>query len=247
MTIDSKYIYWLSSSKRKLNYMYKDSVNVSDIHNLNITTGPKILAIENKTQPYPPNKCLIPKQVPLQLKLLNSSSDSLIFELPEPIKNDGCDKYGLATPYYTIYYQPLHKSDANRTIITTFDRKFYLNNLRAFSKYKFTVQINNYYGKLMNINPVLGPPTEFRTNAKGILEFRMNILNVVCFTALIKIYFSAPAAVRSLKAFILSPKHAVVEWITTSLKGSEDNVDNDIWYEVHWKTEGTLPSERFKG
>ncbi|XP_077293792.1 receptor protein-tyrosine kinase sevenless [Arctopsyche grandis] len=222
MTIDSKYIYWLSSSKRKLNYMLKDSLKVGDIHNLNIITGPKILAIGNKTQPYPPKRCLIPKQVPLQLKLLNSSSDSLIFELPEPIKNYGCDAYDLATPYYTIYYQPLHKSDAERTIITTFDRKFYLDNLLAFSMYKFTVQINNYYGKLLNITPVLGPPTEFKTNAK------------------------APAPIRSLKAFILSPKHAVVEWITTSLKGSEDNVDNDIWYEVHWKTEGTLPSERFK-
>ena len=64
---------------------------------------------------------------------------------------------------------------------------------------------------------------------------------------LIKVFnlFVAPASATNIRTIVLTPTEARVEWSTAPTGNSEGP---DVWYEVHWRTEGTLtPHQRVKG
>lgn len=158
---------------KNIHYKKKDSVSIESFHFHGIKADHKMLAIGNNIQPYPPKECLTPKRIPLRIRLLNQTSDSLILELPEPIKQNNCEEYDLATPFYTVYYKLVENeentcSDNSCFTKITFDRIFHLNDLNPFSKYMFNVQINNYYDNITSVRPALfGTPDIFKTKAKG--------------------------------------------------------------------------------
>lgn len=151
----------------------KNSDRMNRMNNINITNGQKIVALGSKIQPYPIKNCLYPKQAPLQVKLINRSSTSLTLELPQVLKYEMCANISMATPYYTVYYQPYSEDEAlqcNETACTkvrTFEKKLYLGGLIPFSKYVFSVQISNYYGDAIEVKPIMGPPVVLRTSAGG--------------------------------------------------------------------------------
>jgi len=55
-------------------------------------------------------------------------------------------------------------------------------------------------------------------------------------------------AVENIRAFVLSPNRAEIEWRIPPTVGEDVSSDDDLWYEIHWRTEGAFtPNQRVKG
>ncbi|KMQ87935.1 proto-oncogene tyrosine-protein kinase ros [Lasius niger] len=171
------------------------------------TWGSKIRAFGKSLQPYPPTICLIPNLKDYHVKEKTITANSIIVSLPEPIPNDGCKKYNLATTIYTISvsYLTCLDNDLNKIKefnVQTYERHYEIQNLMPFTEYTLKLALSNFYVDMLSMG----------------LQFGANVK--------LKTTLNAP---ENVTVQVLTPTLATVYWMPlTKLNCVAVN------YEVHW-------------
>ncbi|XP_045523257.1 proto-oncogene tyrosine-protein kinase ROS isoform X2 [Pieris brassicae] len=193
LTVDSKYIYWYNSSERSIFYTNKFKKNKID--QVKSTFGYKIMALDVSNQPYPPRPCLFPNAEKLIPRVLSNSANSIKMQMPIIIKPNNCTKleYEMTLTEYTVLYR-LHSLDTTPCDrdscfhLTTTNTEIILNDLKPFTNYTVRIEVTNYYAKLHEMKPIIGPMCLLQTAAE------------------------APTAPKNVTGTVLSPVLARVEW-----------------------------------
>lgn len=114
-------------------------------------------------QPYPPKKCLEPKQLNnYTVTMIANSASSLILQMPQTTVDEHCANISLPTVKYTLYFS---KYDENLNCIkknscetvTTYSKRKEITELKSFTKYMIAVAVSNFYSERKGV--VIGPPT----------------------------------------------------------------------------------------
>ncbi|XP_057670694.1 proto-oncogene tyrosine-protein kinase ROS isoform X2 [Diorhabda carinulata] len=196
---------------RQENKLFTKQIDVSDL----IVYGKHV-------QPYPPVRCLSPKQHNNYTLALNSkTSDSLVLEMPEIASNEDCMDTSMASVKYSVYYSVFNENYdctefRNCSMINTFDKILTIDRLKPYTEYAVRVSISNYYSVMNDV--IIGPPGIFRT-APGV-----------------------PTKPRNVSAAVLSPNLASISWLPPQeLNGII------VYYEIHYQTESTPLGVRQKG
>ncbi|XP_060523893.1 proto-oncogene tyrosine-protein kinase ROS isoform X2 [Cylas formicarius] len=139
------------------------------------------------TQPQPALKCLTPQQHNNFIATLETkTASSLLLNMPEFSIHENCSNTTMATVRYTIVYKELFGKEKMEDA-TTFDKVFWINNLKPFSKYAVSIALCNYFTKERDI--IVGPPITFQT-APG-----------------------APSKPQNVTASVLQPTLARINWL----------------------------------
>ncbi|KAG7298947.1 hypothetical protein JYU34_017413 [Plutella xylostella] len=194
IAVDSKYIYWFNATERMIYYTTKN--RKSKIEQVKATYGYKIAALDPRTQPYPPRHCLYPWSNYLTPKMVSNSANSIALRLPDVGKPEQCKdrKYDMTASEYTVYYRLKSEDDGsacNKAVckfIDTVDKEVEIGELLPFTNYSVSVEVTNYYAKLHEEKPTVGPAMTLQTAAE------------------------APSPATDVTATVLSPVLARVEW-----------------------------------
>ncbi|CAK1555335.1 unnamed protein product [Leptosia nina] len=193
ITVDSKYVYWYNSTDRSI--FYTNKLKKSKIEYVKSTFGYKIMALDVSNQPYPPRHCLFPNAKKLTPRVLSNSANSIRMQMPEIHKPENCSnlEYEMTATEYTVLYR-LHANDTTPCdretcfYLTTTSTEVTLNELKPFTNYTVKIEVSNYYAKLHEIKPIIGPMCLLQTAAE------------------------APTAPKNVTGIVLSPVLARVEW-----------------------------------
>jgi len=79
-----------------------------------------IYAFDKSLQPYPPMRCLTPDEKVYNFENVNATANSIIVNLPEPVKS-GCKKYNLPTTVYIISVSHCSDNNLNKSLYYTKD------------------------------------------------------------------------------------------------------------------------------
>lgn len=122
-------------------------------------------------QPYPPKKCLFPKQMDnYTVSLLVASSTSLELQMPQTAIYEDCANISMPTLKYTLYFSKYEekfnciKNNSCETV-TTYLKTIEINGLKSFTKYMISVAVSNYYSERKGV--VIGPPVILQTSPGG--------------------------------------------------------------------------------
>lgn len=122
-------------------------------------------------QPYPPQRCLSPKQHNnYTVTLATKSFNFLKIRLPEPLIHKECLNISIASVKYMVYYAKyVDGSDCdqstNCTVLVTTNKTYVLADLKPYTKYLMRVAVSNDY--TMKNEIIIGPPSVFQTAAGG--------------------------------------------------------------------------------
>ncbi|CAG9858272.1 unnamed protein product [Phyllotreta striolata] len=173
-------------------------------------------------QPYPPQRCLSPKQHNnYTVSLASKTFDSVVIELPEPLIYNECRNISMARIKYTVYYTEFVEgfdcdANANCSMLVTSDRRRVLDHLKPYTKYLIRVAVTNEYSKENDI--IIGPPSVFQTSP------------------------GVPSQSRNVSALVLSPNLAVISWLPPEvLNGIK------VYYQILFQTENTPSGVRQRG
>ncbi|CAG9133278.1 unnamed protein product [Plutella xylostella] len=257
IAVDSKYIYWFNATERMIYYTTKN--RKSKIEQVKATYGYKIAALDPRTQPYPPRHCLYPWSNDLTPKMVSNSANSIALRLPDVGKPEQCRdrQYDMTASEYTVYYRLKSEDDGsacNKAVckfIDTVDKEVEIGELLPFTNYSVSVEVTNYYAKLHEEKPTVGPAMTLQTAAE------------------------APSPATDVTATVLSPVLARVEWtpepglwyelhwrtdhlpvlnnkykvqrlvysrvpatdVTATVLSPEWTPEPGLWYELHWRTD----------
>ncbi|XP_050510998.1 proto-oncogene tyrosine-protein kinase ROS isoform X1 [Diabrotica virgifera virgifera] len=209
-------LYWtqkgvLHALNRKEYKLFTKEIDVSDI----IIYGKHI-------QPYPPERCLSPKQHNNYTLSLNSKSfNSLVLTMPKPSVHEDCFNISMASIKYMIYYSKYVDGfdcfeTRNCSELVTFNETQIINELKPYTRYLIRVSVSNYYSDVRSI--IIGPPSVFQTSP------------------------GVPSKPRNVSAMVLSPNLAAITWLPP-----EELNGFIVYYEIHYQTESTPLGVRHKG
>lgn len=138
-------------------------------------------------QLYPQKECLYPIQdlkIPYQVTLRAKTDNSIILNLPKEEIHMGCAYTPKAIKYTILYKRFLREDDecsfSDCEVIETFDDTKIIDGLHPFTKYQFSVGVNNYYGEAMQLQTNFGPSVVLQTAPGGelfILILSTSIIN----------------------------------------------------------------------
>ncbi|GJQ85805.1 sev [Trypoxylus dichotomus] len=219
---DFNRLYW---STTKDDYLYMFNKRTNDLERFLQANIGDILIFGQHTQPYPPQRCLLPKfSENLTVSLEAKYSNSLTLKMPDIEADEDCSNISTATVEYKVYYMPYNSEDDLQcdetcTQTSTFDKEIKIDGLRPFSMYVFSLSVSNFYSNGIGgwNQHRIGPGTVIKT-AVG-----------------------APTQPRNITVTVLNPTLLKVTW----LPPEEFNGDT-IYYEIHWQTESTTSRIRQK-
>ncbi|KAI4460354.1 tyrosine-protein kinase receptor [Holotrichia oblita] len=219
---DFNRIYW---TKTDDDYLYIYNKRTNDLVKFPQKNSGDFLIYGQHTQPYPPQRCLLPKfSDNLTVSLVAKMSNSLVLQMPSIDIDEDCQNISTGTVEYKVYYMPYNTEDdlqCDETCaqISTFNDELMINGLRPFSRYVFSLSVSNFYSNVGAVGnrPRIGPGTVIKT-AVG-----------------------APTRPRNISVTVLNPTLLKVSW----LPPEEFNGDT-IYYEIHWQTESTTSGIRQK-
>ncbi|KMQ88616.1 proto-oncogene tyrosine-protein kinase ros [Lasius niger] len=126
----------------------------------------KVIALDKTLQSYPLKNCLIPKKEDYQVEVLNITVNSIVVSLPEPIPNNGCEKYNLATTIYNISVSHCLDNNLNESKafnVQTHERHYKIQNLTPFTEYRLKLALSNFYVKKLSLGLRFGTDMIVRT------------------------------------------------------------------------------------
>ncbi|KMQ83479.1 proto-oncogene tyrosine-protein kinase ros [Lasius niger] len=137
------------------------------------------------------------------------TANSIVVSLPEPIPNDVCEKYNLATTIYNISVNYLTCLDndlkkSEEFNVQTYERHYEFQNLTPFTEYTLKLALSNFYFDKLSIGLQFGTDVKLTTTGK----------------------LNAPEDVT---IQVLSPTLAVVYWMPPKKLNCVA-----VTYEVHW-------------
>ncbi|CAL1685125.1 unnamed protein product [Lasius platythorax] len=96
------------------------------------------------------------------------TENSIVVRLPEPVLNDECEKYNLATTIYTISvnYLTCLDNDLNKFNVQTYERHYNFQNLTPFTEYTFKLALSNFYFDKLSIGLQFGADVKLTTTGK---------------------------------------------------------------------------------
>ncbi|KMQ82276.1 proto-oncogene tyrosine-protein kinase ros, partial [Lasius niger] len=85
-----------------------------------------------------------------RVKLVTTTANSIVVNLPEPVPNDGCKKYNLATTIYNISVSYLTCLDNGLNRFEefkerTYKRTYKIQNLTPSTEYTLKLALSNFY------------------------------------------------------------------------------------------------------
>ncbi|XP_025267247.1 protein sevenless-like [Camponotus floridanus] len=171
----------------------------------------QIYAFDKSVQPYPPMRCLTPDEKVYNFENVNTTTNSIIVNLPESVVKSGCKKYNLPTTIYTISVScldnNLNKSEKFNVLrYVTCERYYEIQNLTPFTEYKLQFTLSNFYFDQLSINPINSNVMSLKTNSGKL---------------------NAP---ENISVLVLTPTIAVVHWMPPKQLNCVS-----VNYEVHWK------------
>ncbi|XP_012234446.2 proto-oncogene tyrosine-protein kinase ROS isoform X2 [Linepithema humile] len=240
LTVDKMNIYWSNAMENQIYFLKKEHFfvaskeNVSElkIRSFYLPGVRSIRALGKSLQSYPTANCLKPDQVSsgsehasYRVKEVNTTSSSIVVQLPEPIPQHGCKNYSLPSSLYTIYLWPCPENDRNTPCqnrewlkVRTYERRYEIRNLKPFTWYKLELALSNIYTDLENLDLEFGPGVMQRTGV------------------------SKPSAPENVTVQVLTPTLAVVYWRPPRVLHSAA-----VHYEVHWWSTLLVNGVRQKG
>ncbi|CAL1674591.1 unnamed protein product [Lasius platythorax] len=99
------------------------------------------------------------------------TANSIVVSLPEPIPNDGCKKYNLATTIYTISVSYLTCLDNGFTMLgefkeRTYKRTYKIQNLTPFTEYTLKLALSNFYFDKLSMGLQFSADVKLSTTGK---------------------------------------------------------------------------------
>ncbi|KMQ82935.1 proto-oncogene tyrosine-protein kinase ros, partial [Lasius niger] len=99
------------------------------------------------------------------------TANSIVVSLPEPIPNEGCEKYNLATTIYNISmsYLTCLDNDLNKSKefnVQTYKRHYEFQNLTPFTKYTIKLALSNFYVDKLSMGLQFGADVKLTTTGK---------------------------------------------------------------------------------
>ncbi|KMQ83831.1 proto-oncogene tyrosine-protein kinase ros [Lasius niger] len=99
------------------------------------------------------------------------TANSIVVRLPEPVLNEGCEKYNLATTIYTISlnYLTCLDNDLNKSIkfnVQTYKQHYEFQNLTPFTEYTIKLALSNFYFDKLSIRLQFGKGVILKTAGK---------------------------------------------------------------------------------
>lgn len=169
---DFNRLYWTNSID---DYLYIFDKRSNKIETILQRNAGDFLIYGRHTQPYPQEKCLIPKfNENLTVSLVTRLSNSLILGMPDIEIEEECRNISTATVEYRIYYMPYNSEDdvqCDETCaqISTFSKEMIVKGLRPFSEYVFSLDVSNYYSNNGRNGQKhhIGPGTVIKTAVGG--------------------------------------------------------------------------------
>ncbi|KMQ84667.1 proto-oncogene tyrosine-protein kinase ros [Lasius niger] len=182
ITIDKTNIY-LYNEQKKIFYMLKkkddlkskensfESVTKVCIQNSCPFFIYRSTALDKSLQSYPPTICLTPNMKDYHVEEVITNANSIVVSLPEPIPNNGCKKYNLATTIYTISVNYLTCLDNNlnkseKFNVQTYKRHYEIQNLMPFTEYTLKLALSNFYFDKLSIGLQFGADVKLTTTGK---------------------------------------------------------------------------------
>ncbi|KMQ85280.1 proto-oncogene tyrosine-protein kinase ros-like protein, partial [Lasius niger] len=158
INIDKPLVYWTS----------KDRLFAEDIYGF--------IVLDKSLQSYPSTRCLTPnmKDHRVEEALITDkriNANSIVVSLPEPIPNDGCEKYNLATTIYTISvsYWTCLDNDLNEFKefkVQTYEQYYEFQNLTPFTEYTLKLALSNFYVDKLSMGLQFGADVKLSTTGK---------------------------------------------------------------------------------
>ncbi|KMQ86680.1 proto-oncogene tyrosine-protein kinase ros, partial [Lasius niger] len=129
------------------------------------------LSLDKSLQPYPSTRCLIPNMKDYHVEEKTITANSIAVSLPEPIPNDGCEKYNLATTIYNISvnYLTCLDNDLNKSEefnVQTYERHYEFQNLTPFTEYTLKLALSNFYVDKLSMDLQFGTDVKLTTTGK---------------------------------------------------------------------------------
>jgi len=221
LTIDKINIYWINETKDQIYFLKKEHSFVTDKENASkevksfyLPNVRWIRALGKSLQPYPTEKCLIPRQTGYNVERVSETANSIIVSLPEPNPERGCQKYSLPTTLYTIRVSHCSEDDPNKCEeirVQTYERRHKIQNLKPFTEYKLKLALSNFYADLLSKR----------------LEFGADVV--------LKTSVGKPSRPENVIVEALTPTLAAVYWMPPKMLNSAM-----VHYEVHWRANDLL-------
>ncbi|KMQ84130.1 proto-oncogene tyrosine-protein kinase ros, partial [Lasius niger] len=100
-----------------------------------------------------------------------TTANSIVVNLPEPIPNDGCEKYKLVTTIYNIFvnYLTCLNNDLNKSEefnVQTYKRHYEIQNLTPFTEYTIKLALSNFYVDKLSMDLQFGADVKLTTTGK---------------------------------------------------------------------------------
>ncbi|XP_072759443.1 protein sevenless-like isoform X2 [Anoplolepis gracilipes] len=167
--------------------------------------------IGQSLQSYPPTRCLTPKEKVYNIKIMEVMTNSIIVNLTEPVRKNGCGKYNLPTTLYTIHISHCLDNGLNKFKkfkVQTYERYYEIQNLTPLTEYELQLNLSNFYEDQLSMNPILGSDNTLFIRTKP------DKLN----------------APENITVQTLTPTIIAVQWMPPKKLNCVP-----VTYEVHWK------------
>ncbi|KMQ83169.1 proto-oncogene tyrosine-protein kinase ros [Lasius niger] len=153
---------------------YDNILKINEFKCLNVLPSKgyrNIKSLDKSLQPYSLTRCLTPNVKDYHVDKVNITANSITVRLPEPILNDGCERYNLATTIYNISvnYLTCLDNDLNKSEefnVQTYERHYEFQNLTPFTEYTLKLALSNFYFDKLSIGLQFGADVKLATAGK---------------------------------------------------------------------------------
>ncbi|CAL1682570.1 unnamed protein product [Lasius platythorax] len=184
--LNKKYVL-LESKENALKHVTK--VNIS------LPYPAELIVLNKSLQPFPPTICLTPNMKDYRVEEVNTTTNSITVNLPEPIPNAGCEKYNLATTIYSISVNYLTCLDNDHNKLEEFNvqthkQRYEFQDLTPFTEYTLKLALSNFYVDKLSMDLQFGADVKLTT--KGKLNSPENVTVQVLTPTLAAVYWMPP-------------------------------------------------------
>lgn len=171
-------VYWISH--QILHVLIRGNTEFERMESFNINN---MLIYGQHTQPFPPDRCLMPlDKSNITVSLQEKSADSITLIMPELSSPPGCDNISMSSIEYKIYYKKYEDNEPLTCDITyleasTFNTVLKVGSLEPFQNYVVCLCVSNYYMQMKEKDILIGPGVLFQT-ATGSKYFLLHFTNL---------------------------------------------------------------------
>ncbi|KMQ86310.1 proto-oncogene tyrosine-protein kinase ros [Lasius niger] len=165
----------------------------------------QFIALDRTIQPYPRKICLTPKMKDYHVEEMLITANSIVVSLPEPVLNDGCEKYNLTTTIYTISVSYLTCLDNGLNTLEefkerTYKRTYKIQNLTPFTEYTLKLALSNFYVDKLSMGLQYDAGVKL-TTIWGRINAPENVMVRVLTSSLAIIYWTPPKKVNCVAVY----------------------------------------------